>query len=141
MKKNPRPRLSLFRGWLTILIANCLIPVHAQDATKVQPGSYKVTLENEYVRVLEYNSRPGIGICGQGMHSHPAHLTVVLTPGKAGVKTPDGRTVETSNEAGFTFWSEAQTHEVENISGRNMRILLIELKKPALARPAATSAR
>jgi hypothetical protein len=133
--------MSLLRGWPAILLATGLLPALAQDAAKVQPGSYKVTLDNEHVRVLEYNSRPGIGICGQGMHSHPAHLTIVLTPGKARVRKPDGKIIESSNEAGLVFWSEAETHEVENISGRNMRTLLVELKNPAQSRSAATAPR
>jgi hypothetical protein len=132
---------SLPRAWPILLLAAGMLPAAAQDAAKVQPGSYKVTLDNDQVRVLEYNSRPGMGVCGQGLHSHPAHLTIVLTPGKARVKQPDGRITESSNEAGQVFWSEAETHEVENISGRNMRVLLVELKHPGPVRPAATAPR
>jgi beta-alanine degradation protein BauB len=138
MERKSRPGLSRLRGWPAAVLATALIPALAQDAANVQPDSYKVTLDNKHVRVLEYNSRPGLGICGQGIHSHPAHLTIVLTAGKARVKKADGRIVESSNEAGAVFWSEAETHEVENISGRNMRTLLVELKNPAAARPPVT---
>ena len=44
------------------------------------------------------------------------------------VKRPDGKMVVAENAAGHVFWSEAETHEVENIAGRDMRALLIELK-------------
>jgi hypothetical protein len=99
-----------------------------QDAATVQPQSYRVAFENEQLRVLDHRSRPGMGVCGSGMHSHPAHLTIGLTAGKVRVKTPDGKVkVEDAPEMAI-FWSEAETHEVENISGRNMRALLIELK-------------
>ena len=54
----------------------------AQDAVQSQPQNYRVALENDKVRVLEYNGRPGMGVCGDGMHSHPAHLTVLLSTGK-----------------------------------------------------------
>lgn len=104
-------------------------PVQAQDAVKVQPQSYRVAFENDRLRVLDYNSRPGMGVCGNGMHSHPAHLTVVVSGGSVRVKTPDGKTVEQHDvPAGMVFWSEAETHEVENISGSNMRSLIVELK-------------
>ena len=43
----------------------------AQNATTANPRSYRVVLENERVRVIEYKSRPGLGVCGEGMHSHP----------------------------------------------------------------------
>jgi beta-alanine degradation protein BauB len=101
----------------------------AQDAARVQPQSYRVALENDKLRVLDFNSRPGMGVCGNGMHSHPAHLTVVLSGGSVRIKTPDGKTVEQHDvPAGVVFWSEAETHSVENISGSNVRSLIIELK-------------
>lgn len=100
----------------------------AQDATKVQPGAYRLALENDRLRVLDFRSRPGLGVCGAGMHSHPAHLTVALSAGNVRVKTPDGKQFTAANQLGDVFWSEAETHEVENISGKDMRALLIELK-------------
>jgi hypothetical protein len=100
----------------------------AQDALKMQPQNFRIAFENDKLRVLDYRSRPGMGVCGSGMHSHPAHLTVVLTPGKVRVKTADGKMGTEENKEPFVFWSEAETHEVENISGRDMRAYLIELK-------------
>lgn len=101
----------------------------AQDPVRQQPGAFKVVLENEHVRVLEFNSRPGMAVCGIGMHSHPPHLSVVLTAGRVRIRTPDGKTVTTdATPPGLVFWSGAETHEVENISGRDMRSLIVELK-------------
>ena len=101
----------------------------AQDAAKMQPQTYRVAMENQHVRVLEYNSRPGMGVCGIGMHSHPAHLTVLLSNGTVRVRTPDGRVVEhTDMPQGTVFWEEAVTHTVENIGGGDMRSLIVELK-------------
>ena len=101
----------------------------AQDAVQAQRQSYRVAFENDKLRVLDFNSRPGMGICGNGMHSHPAHLTVVVSGGSVRIKTPDGKTVEQHDvPAGVVFWSEAETHNVENISGSNVRSLIIELK-------------
>jgi hypothetical protein len=104
---------------------------NAQDATKMQPQAYRVALDNDKLRVLEYRSKPGMGVCGEGMHSHPAHLTVVMVSGKVRVKLPDGKVIAADGKAGDVFWSEAETHEVENISGRNLHALLIELKPGA----------
>ena len=100
----------------------------AQDAAKIRPGAYRVALENDHLRVLEYRSRPGLGVCGVGMHSHPAHLTIALAAATVRVKLPDGKTIVATNELGDMFWSEAETHEVENIGGKDTRALLIELK-------------
>src|SRR5271170_6104404 len=93
----------------------------AQDAALVQPQSYRVVFENEKLRVLEYNSRPGMGVCGSGMHSHPAHLTVLLSGGSVRIRTPNGKIVVQDNiPLGQVFWSEAETHDVENVSGNNI---------------------
>lgn len=101
----------------------------AQDAVQRQPQNYRVAFENDKLRVLEYNGRPGMGVCGDGMHSHPAHLTVLLSTGKVRIKTPDGKVeVHSDIPVGAVFWSNAETHEVENISGSSIRSLLIELK-------------
>jgi hypothetical protein len=109
------------------------LSANGQDATKVQPGSYRVVLENKSVRVLEYNALPGMGVCGAGVHSHPAHLTVLLTPARVKV-TQGGKTFIATSPAGDVFWSEAVTHETENIGGANVRSLIIELKTPANGR-------
>ena len=101
----------------------------AQDAVQSQPQNYRVAFENDKLRVLEYNGRPGMGVCGDGMHSHPAHLTVLLSSGEVRIKTPDGKVeVQSGIPVGAVFWSDAVTHEVENIGGSNLRLLLIELK-------------
>ena len=101
----------------------------AQDAVQTQPQSYRVAFENDRVRVLDYNGRPGMGVCGEGMHSHPAHLAVILSKGKVRIKAPDGK-VEVLSDVpiGAVVWKEAETHEVENIGGTNVRMLIIELK-------------
>ena len=101
----------------------------AQDAALVQPQSYKVVLENAQVRVLEFNSRPGLGVCGSGLHSHPAHLGVVLSSGPVRIRTADGKVEEVpAMPVGSVFWSEAVTHATENISGHDLRSLLVEIK-------------
>ncbi len=101
----------------------------AQDAVQSQPQNYRVMLENDRVRVLEYNGRPGMGVCGDGMHSHPPHLAVLLSTGTIRMKMPDGKVeVHSDIPVGAVFWGNAETHEVENIGGSNIRMLLIELK-------------
>lgn len=127
---NQDPPDGLRRALFTLLpmlaVAEC---AGAQDAVQAQPQNYRVAFENDKLRVLEYNSRPGMGVCGDGMHSHPAHLTVVLSAGTVRIKTPDGKVaVHNDIPPGAVFWSNAETHEVENVSGSNIRSLLIELK-------------
>jgi hypothetical protein len=115
-----KPKVELRRDLLRLVsllaLAEC---AEAQDAAKVQPQSYRVALENDKLRVLDYNSRPGMGVCGNGM----------VSGGSVRIRTPDGKTVEQRDIPGGTvFWSEAETHSVENISGSNLRSLIIEIK-------------
>jgi quercetin dioxygenase-like cupin family protein len=103
-------------------------PPRAQDVAKVNPRSYRVVLENDSVRVLEYLSKPGLSVCGVGRHSHPKHLTVVLSGGRVKVTHADGKVHVADPEPGKIFWSPAETHEIENISGRDKRAYIIEIK-------------
>lgn len=110
-----------------------LTDAHAQtpaaNALKVDPRSYHILFENDKVRVVEHVSRPRMGVCGTGMHSHPDHVTVVLTDSKVRVKLPDGQTFVSDGKAGDIFFEPAVTHSVENMAGHDVRAYLIELKK------------
>jgi hypothetical protein len=103
-------------------------PARAQDPSKINPRSYKVAFENERLRVLEYFSKPGLGVCGKGMHSHPAHLTIPLTDAKVKVTLPDGKVILAEGKAGEMFWSPGETHTTENVSGKNVRAYMVEMK-------------
>ena len=100
----------------------------AQDAAKVMPRAYRVAFENDKLRVLDFTGRPGMGICGESMHSHPAHLTLVLNDWQGKVTTPDGKVRDRARKFGDVFWSEAETHKLENTGRGNSRVLIIELK-------------
>jgi len=102
----------------------------AQDAAVVAPRSFRVVLENERVRVLEYKSRPGLGVCGEGMHYHPDHVTVSLTGAKLKLTTPGGHVTFDDIPAGAVFYAPAETHTAEIIGGLNTRSYVIELKGP-----------
>lgn len=100
----------------------------AQDAVTSEPRSFRVVLENDSVRVLEYRSGPGLGVCGQGMHYHPERVTVSLTGAKAKITSADGKTAVRDIPVGHVFFSPAETHTTENIGGSGTRTYIIELK-------------
>ncbi len=129
-RTNPPSDAATTRRRLLLLGTIAALPERllAQDAAQMQPDSYRVALENAHVRVLEYNARPGMGVCGTGIHSHPAHLSIPLTDARVRV-TQDGKSMVVQVKAGAVFWSEAETHEVENLSGVNVRSLIVELKQ------------
>lgn len=106
----------------------------AQDAAKVMPRSYRVAFENDRVRVLDFVGRPGMGVCGEGMHSHPAHLTIVMTDWEGVVSVPGTAANPLRRKFGDVFWSEAETHKVENTGNSNARVMIVELKTPGKAK-------
>ena len=64
---------------LISLLAILCTTVHAQDPVKTSPQYYKVLLENDQVRVLEYRLKAGEE---EPMHSHPAGVLYVLSGAK-----------------------------------------------------------
>jgi hypothetical protein len=100
----------------------------AQDAAKVMPRSYRVAFENDKIRVLDFVARPGMGVCGEGMHSHPAHLTIVLSDWQGRALAPDGTVSGRDKKIGDVFWAEAETHRVENTGKTVSRVMIVELK-------------
>jgi hypothetical protein len=102
----------------------------AQDPARVMPRAYRVVLENDRVRVLEFVGRPGMGICGEGMHSHPARLSIVMNGWRGLASTPNSPARARERKDGEVFWSEAETHKVENAGKTDSRVLIVELKTP-----------
>jgi hypothetical protein len=130
MKDSKSTRRKLLLAGLGGLAAQFAIPrAEAQDAAKVMPRAYRVAFENDELRVLDFVGRPGMGICGEGMHSHPAHLTIVMTDWQGVTSTPGEAAKPLQRKFGDVFWSKAGTHKVENTGRANSRVLIVELKK------------
>jgi hypothetical protein len=104
-----------------------LAQVFAQKP-KMPVTSYRVAFENEKVRVLDYFAAPGGEACGFGKHYHPAHLAILLTDAKVRIKDAQGKTTIEDGKAGEMFWSPAETHEVEDVSGKQARCYVVEIK-------------
>jgi hypothetical protein len=100
----------------------------AQDAVTTDPRSFRLVLDNERVRVLEYKSGPGFSVCGQGTHYHPERVTVALTDAKVRLTNAEGKTVVREIPAGHVFFAPAETHSTENVGGSGTRVYIIELK-------------
>lgn len=109
-------------------------PVRAQDPLKVAPNMYKLVFENERVRVMEVSFKPGERIAE---HSHPDHFAYVLSPGKLKI-TAGEKVTEADLTVGQLLWIPAETHWAVNAGTTDVRVLVTELKEPAMpAKPAA----
>lgn len=102
--------------------------VQAQTATNDQNAT-EIVLDNEHMVVTQYVSTPGHDVCGPDEHSHPAHLSILLTGAKVQLTAEDGETQHIEMPAGTTFWSEEETHLVKNTSQGVIKVLLVKLKE------------
>jgi quinol monooxygenase YgiN/quercetin dioxygenase-like cupin family protein len=106
-----------------------------QDPVPLYPENYKVLLENNRVRVLDFQLKKG---ATEKFHSHPAAVTYVLSPFKIRFTFPDGQTRIREAKAGDVLFGEAVTHSPENIGDTDAHGILVELKTSP---PAATGQR
>ncbi len=95
------------------------------DPVTVFPDNYKVMIENDRVRVMDFKLRKGDT---EAFHKHPAHVLYVLTGFKIMFRFPDGRTAVRETKAGDVLFSEAVTHSPLNIGETDAHGILIELK-------------
>jgi len=102
--------------------------VMAQDPVPLYPDNYKVLLENERVRVLDFQLKKG---AKEEFHAHPAAVTYVLAPFKIRFTFPDGTTRIREAKAGDLFYGDALIHASENIGDTDAHGLLIEMKSAA----------
>ena len=98
-----------------------------QDPAKQSPQYYKVLLENDQVRVLEYRLKPGEK---EPMHTHVEGVLYVFGDAKMRTTFPDGRTTESSGGAGEAHWRNPVTHALENIGNTEAHALAVDFKKP-----------
>ena len=101
-------------------------PAFAQDAVQTDGEKYKAILENECVRVLEYNDRPGDKT---HLHRHPAFVLYALSGFKRTLTLPGGKVLRREFKPGDVMWSEDQTHIGENVGDTATHVIIVELKK------------
>jgi hypothetical protein len=92
--------------------------------------SEHVVFENARVRVIDYASRPSGAVCGIGTHTHPPHLTIVLSPARDRAQIPGKAAEVTDMKLGDVYWSDGETHTDVNIGRTSSRVIVVELKTP-----------
>lgn len=124
----------------TLAVAVCavaailLVTALAQDPTKVNPQIYKTVLENDRVRVNEIHFTPGQHI---DWHQHPDHVIYWNTAGTLRVYNKGADSVDVTGAVGQAMFLPACTHAATNIGKTDIRLVQVELKEPAPAKPSA----
>jgi quercetin dioxygenase-like cupin family protein len=99
----------------------------AQDPVKVDPGHYKVLIDNAAVRVLKVGFGPGEK---SPMHSHPDAIIVPLSAAKVRFTMEDGKSEDRSLTAEVADYTPAMTHAPANL-GDKVDAILVEFKGAA----------
>lgn len=96
------------------------------DALEASPGQFKLLMENNRVRVLQYTLKPGEK---DEWHTHPPKSSYVVTGGKLKVHLDNGETIIADEKAGTASWMDyVGKHYVENIGNTTVTIILTEVK-------------
>ncbi len=95
------------------------------DATKITKNVPGVMVDNDRVRVLSAHIPVGETA---PMHSHPEHVVVVLNGGTVKLTYPSGKAETLELESGKAIFMEAQSHEVANLSDKDIDMVVVELK-------------
>lgn len=103
----------------------------AGDPVATDPEHYRVVLENDRVRVLEFRDEPG---ARTHVHRHPDSVMVTATPVRRRVRSGD-RVVDVELGPGEVRWVAEQTHLGENTGTAPAHAFFVELKEPGSAAP------
>lgn len=96
------------------------------DVLKASSPQFKLLLENEHVRVLEYSLNPGEK---DSPHTHPAKSSYVVSGGKIKVYLENGETIIVDEVEETASWmGYVGKHYVENIGNSIIKIILTEVK-------------
>jgi len=102
------------------------------DPLTTDPGLYQLVFENDRVRVLEYEDRPGDATHA---HTHPDSVMITLSSFRR-VITAGGRDHDVALEAHQVRWLDAQQHQGRNVGDTATHSIFIELKEPHGSAPA-----
>ena len=96
------------------------------DALQAASNVYKLSMENDRVRVFDVRFKPGEKAA---MHMHPDHMVYVLNDGKLKLTPSNGKPQVMDLKAGQTIWIDATSHAAENLGKNDVRMLVVELKE------------
>jgi quercetin dioxygenase-like cupin family protein len=108
------------------------------DGLVSSPDNFKLLLENEHVRVLQYTLLPG---ALDHWHTHPPRVGYVLSGAKIRVTEADGSHQDYDEKTGDTYWGDfSALHDTLNMDTKPYIALLVEVKASATSATADTAA-
>jgi ketosteroid isomerase-like protein/quercetin dioxygenase-like cupin family protein len=103
------------------------------DGLVSSPGNFRLLLENDRVRVLQYTLPPG---AQDHWHTHPPRVGYVLSGAKIRVTEADGTHQDYDEKVGDIYWGEfSPLHDTLNTGQAPYVALLVEVKGAASPTP------
>ena len=97
-----------------------------RDAVEISPEYYKVRLDNDRVRVLDYTLKPGQT---ERMHSHLSGVAYIVNGAKVRTILPNGESQTGELVTGDVHWRPNNiVHAVENIGTTEEHAIIVEQK-------------
>ncbi len=96
-----------------------------RDPVVTDGDKYKVVLENDRVRILEYKDSPGQRT---SPHRHPDYVMLALSAFRRRLVLSEGREAVREFRPGEFAWGTAQSHIGENVGTTGTHVLIVELK-------------
>jgi quercetin dioxygenase-like cupin family protein len=100
----------------------------ALDATKVAPDLYKLKADTLGIRIVEATYKPGQS---SALHAHPDNAVYAINGGTAEFTEKDGTKHTNELKTGLAMITPGGTHSVKNTGKTTMKILLVEVNRPA----------
>jgi quercetin dioxygenase-like cupin family protein len=119
--------MKTMNSWVMSVALLMTVSTQAADPIQTDGDKYKVILENERVRVLDYKDKPGEKT---HQHEHKDFVLYSLSPFKRKLTFPSGKSISREFKTGDVIWMRRQTHIGENIGDTDTHVLIIELKEP-----------
>jgi quercetin dioxygenase-like cupin family protein len=108
------------------------------DGLVSSPANFKLLLENDHVRVLQYTLPSG---ALDHWHTHPPRVGYVLSGAKIRVTEADGSRQDYDEKTGETYWADfSALHDTLNLDTKPYVALLIEVKGAGATSAAADTA-
>lgn len=108
------------------------------DGLVSSPDNFKLLLENDQVRVLQYTLLPG---ARDHWHTHPPRVGYVLSGSKIRVTEADGSHEDYDEKTGDSYWDGfSKLHDTLNFGTTPYIALLVEVKGANVSSAAASEA-
>ena len=98
---------------------------HIDDIVVIAPRQHKVLFENDRIRMLGVNVKPGDKVA---MHRNPENVNYILKAGTLRLISADGTVQDVELTEGQVIPAPVGSHAVENIGDTEVQTICIELK-------------